>query len=597
MNISTNKYLFRTYKKYLGNRLYWVFLLTLVAALMEGFGITLLLPLIEAADTGPANYDNTVSKMINSVLSFFGVAGSMGATLAFIAVVFLFKGLLKFGEGAYKGYLKAKLMKELKSKMFDAFNSMDYSYYIKRNTGHFINVINTQIVQTINSFNNYITFLTQAIMAMSYLFIAFLITWGFALMAVGIGFILLILFKTLNFYVSRLSRHAALEASNLNNFLIQTLQAFKYIASTGQNKHLRKGVMLSVHKLAGLDMKKSIAAAFTNALQEPVSVIIMVIIVAIQVLIMDAPVGPILVALMLFYRGLRAIIGVQSNWQATMNTLGSMEMVENEFKTMVNSLEADGDISIQPLSEFIEFRDISFSYQKHETPVIHHLNLTIPINNTIALAGDSGAGKTTMADILTLMLRPGRGDIYIDGVAGKDISRQSWRKQIGYVSQETVVFDDTIANNICLWQGDYDNNPETREKVHEAARKAYADIFINELPEGFDTMVGDRGVRLSGGQRQRLFIARELYKNPKLLILDEATSALDSESERYIQDSIDELKGQMTVVIIAHRLSTIKNADMIYVIDGGKIIEAGSFNELNLNKESRLKKMIDMQKV
>jgi subfamily B ATP-binding cassette protein MsbA len=197
--------------------------------------------------------------------------------------------------------------------------------------------------------------------------------------------------------------------------------------------------------------------------------------------------------------------------------------------------------------------------------------------------------------MLTLMLRPRTGEIRIDGVPGSDVELGSWRSQIGYVSQETVVFDDTIANNICLWQGDYDEDPELAARIEDAAQRAYADHFIQDLPDGYNTVVGDRGVRLSGGQRQRLFVARELFKRPNLLILDEATSALDTESERYIQESIDALKGEMTVVIIAHRLSTIKNVDYVYVLDEGRVIEEGAYEELRHRERSRFREMVEMQ--
>ncbi|MDZ7720025.1 MAG: ABC transporter ATP-binding protein [Balneolaceae bacterium] len=533
--------------------MYIIFALTLLTALAEGLGISLLLPLIEAADSATADYDNLAMQAINAVLSFFGASDSISTILIFIGIVFVGKGLLKFAEGGYKGYLESQLMRELKTKMYDAYNSMDYRYFIQRNTGHFINVINGQIQQSIGSFNKFLTFLTQVIMAASYLVFAFFITWNFALMAIGVGAILLILFKTLNVYVTKLSRKTAREASNLNKFLVQTLQAFKYITSTGQNDHLRESVIESVHKLAGYRMRQQIANAFTTAIKEPVSIVFMIGIVAIQVFWLGASIGPIAVALLLFHRGMRATITVQESWQGTMNVIGSLEMVEEEFTATSESVEIDGEVDIGPLSKEIRFESVNFAYDMKEETVIQDLSLTIPVNQTVALVGESGAGKTTLADLLTLMLRPQSGDIYIDGVSGRDIQRLSWRKQIGYVSQETVVFDDTIANNISLWKGDYANDPEMRKRVEEAARKAYADIFIQDLPDGFETVVGDRGVRLSGGQRQRLFIARELFKEPNLLILDEATSALDSESEQYIQEGIDGLKGSLTVVMIAHR--------------------------------------------
>ncbi|MFW5708361.1 MAG: ABC transporter transmembrane domain-containing protein, partial [Bacteroidota bacterium] len=356
MKISTIKHLFLTYKKYLGKKIYLVFFLSLFTALMEGFGITLLLPLIEQADSGGASYDSTISSIINGILQFFGVADSIGYTLLFIGIVFLFKGVLKFLDGGFKGYLAAGLMRKLKAKLYDAYNAMDYRYFIKNNTGHFINVINGQTTGMIGSFNYFLMFLTQVIMAISYLLIAFLITWQFALMAVGIGIILLLLFKTLNIYVANLSRQSAIEASTLNKFLVQLLQSFKYIASTGQNSHLRNGVISSVNKMAGFSYKQTLAKSLTAAMQEPVSVIFMIVIVAIQILVLGAAIGPILVALMLFYRGLRAVIGIQNSWQATMNAMGSIEMVETELEQTSINREPNGKHPMKPFSQAIELK-------------------------------------------------------------------------------------------------------------------------------------------------------------------------------------------------------------------------------------------------
>ena len=237
------------------------------------------------------------------------------------------------------------------------------------------------------------------------------------------------------------------------------------------------------------------------------------------------------------------MIAVQAQWQETMDTIGSLEMVDDEFAALRKTGRLTGP-EIGPLHDKIELDNVSFSYADDEDYALRALNITIPANTTVAFVGESGAGKSTLIDMLALLLRPQHGQVRIDGVPGDEIELNSWRSQIGYVSQETVMFDDTVANNICLWRGDVGSDPEVQAKVEEAARKAYAHHFIEDLPDGYNTVIGDRGIRLSGGQRQRLFIARELFKNPNLLLLDEATSALDTESERYIQESIDALKGR-----------------------------------------------------
>jgi subfamily B ATP-binding cassette protein MsbA len=583
------------YRQYIGKRLYIVFILTVLAALAEGFGIALLLPLLEATEAGGAEaVDGGLQQALYDFLHLIGIGDSVVGILLFIGGVFIAKGMLKFAEGAYNGYLQSRLLRELKTGLFDAYSTMDFGYYVQRNTGHFINVINGQVDGFYNSFKKFITFLAGIITTFTYFAVAFAIAWRFALMAVGIGLVLLFLFKYLNVYVRGLSRKSATERSTLNKLLVQALQAFKYIASTGQMNHLREGVVDSVRRYTGYRLRQKIASAFTRAIKEPVSILFMILVIALQVTVFNDPLAPIFVALILFHRGMNSIIGIQSNWQSVMGSIGSLEMVVDEFDELAEWQEQGGSREAAPLSDNIRLHNVSFAYDEDDGPVLHDISLTVPANTTVAFVGESGAGKSTLVDLFTLMLRPQQGEVLVDGVTGRTLDVQSWRQQIGYVSQETVVFDDTIANNISLWQN---GTTDTRDRIEDAARRAYAHHFIEELPDGYDTVVGDRGVRLSGGQRQRLFIARELYKNPNLLILDEATSALDTDSERFIQESIDALKGEMTVVIIAHRLSTIKNVDYVYVLDRGRIIEEGPYTELRERRNGRFKEMVEMQRL
>ena len=594
---SSIKYYLGVYKNFIGRRLYLVFVLTAAAALTEGFGITLILPLIEAAGAGGGDLQGggAAVQFLYAILEFMGIENSVVGILIFIGIIFIGKGILKFIEGGYASYLRAQLLQEIKSKMFNAYRLMDYRYYADNNTGHFINVINGQINNFIRSFDTFTRFLTMIIITFSYLSIAFLLAWNFALMAVGIGFVLLFLFKYLNTYVQELSRKTASEESVLNKFLVQTIQSFKYLSSTNQMQHLKGGVMSSIRKLAHYMFRQGAASAFTQAIREPISVIFLLFVIIIQVMVFDSPIAPIFVALLLFHRGMQHMIGIQDDWQKTMEKIGSLEMVVKEFEVLKYHREENGHRVLKSLSDGIQMENVHFRYDDGEGDVLKSISLEIPVNNMIAFVGESGAGKSTLIDMLTLLLKPQSGKIHIDGIDSQEIEHSSWRSQIGYVSQETVVFDDTIANNICLWKGDYNADEEVRKRVHEAAERAYAAEFIENLGDDYNTVVGDRGVRLSGGQRQRLFIARELFKNPNLLILDEATSSLDTESERFIQRSIDELKGSITVVIIAHRLSTIKNSDLIYVLEKGSIIESGTYDELSLDPESRFSQMVAVQ--
>ena len=587
----------RIYRRYLGRRMYLIFALTVATALASSFGITLLLPLLRASQTGGGQPEDvgTAERYLQTMLETMGIADSMIGILAFIAVVFVAKGMLSFAKGGYKGYLQAQLLWELKTQLFDAYSGMDHRHYIRENTGHFINVINQQVNRFFGSFNSFISFLTQIVNAAGYFAFAFAVTWKFASLALGIGLLLLFLFKYLNAYVRTLSRRQSEEMSELNKLLVQGLQSLKYIVSTNQIAHLRSGVVDSVKRLTGYIFRQNVARAFTNALKEPASVLLIVGLIALQVAVFNDPVAPIFVALLLFHRGMQAMMSVQGAWQSTMNKIGAVEMVDGEFDAVLSHQEDRDGRVLRALSEGIDFEGVHFAYNEDDGDVLHDVNITVPANETVALVGESGAGKSTLVDMMTLMLSPQAGTIRVDGIPHDEVDLAAWRDQIGYVSQETVVFDDTVANNISLWQGDIEEDPALRERVIHAAERAHAHHFIQDLPNGYQTMVGDRGVRLSGGQQQRLFVARELFKEPNLLLLDEATSDLDTASEQHIQNSVDALQGEVTVVIIAHRLSTVKNADRVYVLDQGRVIESGTYHELRHREEGAFREMVEMQ--
>jgi len=589
------KYL-KVYRRYIGRRMYLVFVLTVAVALTQGFGITLLLPLLRASQSGGEAADmGWAEETLYNLLQGLGIADYLPGILAFIALVFVAKGGLQFTKGGYVGYLQAQLLKELKTRLFDGYSQMTYRYYIQQNAGHFINVINQQVNRFFQSFTSFTGFFSQIVTTLSYFAFAFAVAWRFALMAFGVGIGLLLLFKYLNAYVRRLSRKQSAEMSTLNKLLVQSLQAFKYIVGTNQTAHLRSGVVESVDRLTGYIFRQRVAGAFTGAIKEPVSVLLITGLIALQVMVFEEAIAPIFVALLLFHRGMQSMMGIQSSWQGTMDKIGAVEMVTDEFDAVYDHEESDGRREVGTLSQGIEFEDVCFAYKAEDGDVLHDVNISVPVNQTLALVGESGAGKSTLVDMMTLMLRPRTGTIRIDGVPHDEVDLASWRDQIGYVSQETVVFDDTVANNISLWQGDVEEDPALRERVIHAAERAHADHFIRDLPNGYQTVVGDRGVRLSGGQRQRLFVARELFKEPNLLLLDEATSDLDTASEQHIQSSIDALKGEVTVVIIAHRLSTVKNADRVYVLDEGRVIEAGTYHELRSRENGEFREMVEMQ--
>ncbi|MEO7446417.1 MAG: ABC transporter ATP-binding protein [Ferruginibacter sp.] len=267
----------------------------------------------------------------------------------------------------------------------------------------------------------------------------------------------------------------------------------------------------------------------------------------------------------------------------------SIERIESLINETVSIPEVANPVELQGFKHSIEFKNVSFSY--HDIPVLKNINLVVEKGKTIALVGSSGAGKSTLADMVPRFIDATGGEVLLDGVNIKNYSLHSIRNVMGIVTQEAILFNDTIASNISLGV----DNPEPGA-VKKAAVIANAADFIEKKDQGYETFIGDRGVKLSGGERQRLTIARAVMKNPPILILDEATSSLDTESERLVQDAINNLMQNRTSIVIAHRLSTIRHADEIIVLQKGEIVERGTHDGL-MSQQGFYKKLVDMQEV
>ena len=292
--------------------------------------------------------------------------------------------------------------------------------------------------------------------------------------------------------------------------------------------------------------------------------------------------------LVVFYSIINPVKDLSKGMYAVQRGLAAMERVDKILSTPNPIKDPDSPVRLTEMKEGIEYRNVSFKYSNEY--VVKHVSLNIRRGQTVALVGQSGSGKTTMADLLPRFYDVNDGGIYIDGVNIKDFKVRDLRELMGNVNQEAILFNDSFYNNITFGVAN-----ATREQVIAAARIANAHDFIMETEDGYDTNIGDRGCRLSGGQRQRISIARSILKNPPILILDEATSALDTESERLVQEALEKLMHNRTTLVVAHRLSTIKDADLICVMRDGEIVERGKHDEL-IALDGYYKHLVDMQK-
>jgi ABC-type multidrug transport system fused ATPase/permease subunit len=286
------------------------------------------------------------------------------------------------------------------------------------------------------------------------------------------------------------------------------------------------------------------------------------------------------------FAGYRTLPALQQIYRAS----AKLKFTEIVAETLIGDLDKDkagiafsSDSNVEvKLNDAIALRDVSFSYSERNSEVLQNVTLEINKGSFVAVVGRTGSGKTTLVDLMLGLLEPSSGQFFVDKVKIDQSSAPSWRRQVGYVPQQIFLSDDTLASNIALG---IPQNLIDLEKVKRAASIAQVEEFLDQLPDGFNTLIGERGVRLSGGQRQRVGIARAIYSSPSILILDEATSSLDSITERAVMDAIEQLRGDMTIIVVAHRLSTVMSSEEIYVFDSGSLVDHGSYKDLVKNSD------------
>ncbi|RDE51129.1 MAG: lipid A export permease/ATP-binding protein MsbA [Candidatus Accumulibacter meliphilus] len=496
-----------------------------------------------------------------------------------LVLVVTWQGIGSFLGNYYLARVSLGLIHDLRRALFDSLLRLPNGYFDQQNTGHLISRITYNVTMVTGAATDAIKVVIREGMTVIFLFAYLLwMNWRLTLVMLAILPIIGVMVTRASRKFRRQSLKIQASMGDLTHVASETIQGYRVVRSFGgENYESTRFRTASEDNTAKQLRMVRTSATYTPALQFVTFSAMAVLLALVLALRGDASAGDLvayLTAAGMLPKPIRQLSEVSSTIQK------GLAGAESIFSQIDEEPEPDhGSIEKERVSGRLEVKDLSFAYPGSSTRVLEQISFAAEPGQMIALVGRSGSGKSTLANLIPRFYHHDSGQILIDGVDVEDFTLRNLRQHLALVTQQVVLFNDSIASNIAY--GDLSDAP--REAIEKAAEAAFAREFIDRLPDGFETLVGENGVMLSGGQRQRLAIARALLKDAPILILDEATSALDTESERHIQSALDQVMAGRTTLVIAHRLSTIEKADLILVMDQGRIVERGSHAELLAN--------------
>ena len=504
--------------------------------------------------------------------------GVLTFVVAFVMVVFLLKGALSIVDGYQMKWVAERVQADLRQEIYSHIHSMSLSYFTRTSTGEIMTRTTTDVGLVGGSVTDLFRNAFREPLNMAGLIgLLFLINWKLALIS-------LVVFPAALYPIIQFGRKMRKRAgqvlqryTELNTMLQETISGIRIVKAFAMEDYERGRFRDQNERVFRALMRISLVDCLTHPVMETLGAIGVVLAVWVGgYLVIAGELTPggfvaFLGALGSLYQPIKRLSQVNNNVQ---QGVAGLTRIYRLLDTQPDVAEAPGATVLPTIQDRIDFVGVHFAYDMDQ-PILTDVSLSAKLGELVAIVGPSGAGKTTLVNLIPRFYDPSRGTVRIDGVDVREVTLHSLRAQMGIVTQETILFDDTIANNIAYGRSDIDPS-----RIEEAARLANAHEFITALPEGYRTRIGERGVRLSGGQRQRLAIARAILKDPPILILDEATSSLDAESERVVQEALDRVMEHRTTFVIAHRLSTILRADKILVLKDGTIVETGTHASL-----------------
>ena len=584
---------FAYFYSYLKNKVFLGFTSNIMVSVLDSLGLVMFFPLLKVIGE-EGNLDSEDLGKLHYLIDFIeylGIPLTVMGVLSVMLVFFMLKGVVIYISRVYIIFLQEGFVRDIRLNLIKGLNNMSFKSFISSDVGRIQNTISGEVDRVSLGFRYYFETFQQATMVFVYLGFAFVIDYQFAILVTIGGVLTNFLYKNIYKHTESASRRLTSHNSLFQGQVIQYVGNFKYLKSTGKANIYAEKLRETVFKIEVARRKIGRLASISFAIREPILVGVIAVVIVVQVKFFNGAMGGIVISLLLFFRALQSMTIMQGQWNRFLESSGSLENMQDFQKSLLSSKEANGDIIMDPFKTAIVFDNVKFSYG--ETTILNNINIQIQKNQSYAFVGESGSGKTTLVNMIAGLVPEDVGRIYVDSIPLKDLKKESYQKRIGYVSQDAVIFNDTIYNNVTFWA---EPTPENVNRFKQSIKQAALVEFLDALPEKEQTQLGNNGINLSGGQKQRISIARELYKDIDILILDEATSALDSETENAIQKSIDALQGKYTILIVAHRLSTIRNTNKIVFMDKGEIIDIDNFEGLT-ERQKRFRKMVELQEL
>ncbi|HCL06361.1 MAG TPA: antibiotic ABC transporter ATP-binding protein [Chitinophagaceae bacterium] len=549
-------------------------------------------PTFEFTANGMLNY---LKYFISQLIAKHGEVYALGAICGIIILSIFFKNLFTYLSFRVLAPMRNYVMTKLRSDLYSKILELPIGYFTEQRKGDIISRMSNDANEVEWSVMSTLEGLIRDPLNIL-IILVFLV-----LISPALSLFLLVLLPLTGFIIGRLSRSLKKQSTasqerlgTLMSILDETLGGLRVIIAFNAEKILQSKFFSNNNALNHIRNRMNFRKDLASPMSEFMGVLVLSCILWFGgKLVLDGDLGleaeSFITYIVFFTQIINPAKSLSGSFYSAQRGSAAIQRIEEVLRAPVTVTDSPNAKTLQSFTHSIEFKNVSFSYD--DVTILKNINLKIEKGKTIALVGSSGAGKSTLADLIPRFHDVSDGELLIDGVNVKEYTLHSIRNQMGIVTQEPILFNDSIANNIALGI-----DHVQQDQIEQAAKVANAYAFIEQKEEGFNTNIGDRGSKLSGGERQRVTIARAVLKNPPILILDEATSSLDTESERLVQDAINNMMQQRTSIVIAHRLSTIRNADEIIVLQKGEIAERGTHDEL-LMRGGIYKKLVEMQEV